>query len=101
VLLLGLSQGASLSLAIFFTVVRAPDPVTAASLSGLAQSGGYLLATTGPLAVGLLHDATGGWDVPIALLLVLCAAELAAGWLAGRDAVLPSASPAAPEPAER
>jgi CP family cyanate transporter-like MFS transporter len=101
VLLLGLSQGASLSLAILFTVVRAPDPVTAASLSALAQGGGYLLATTGPLAVGLLHDATGGWDVPIALLLVLCAAELAAGWLAGRDAVLLRASPAAPEPAER
>jgi CP family cyanate transporter-like MFS transporter len=89
VLLLGLSQGASLSLAIFFTVARSPDPVTAASLSALAQSGGYLLATTGPLAVGLLHDATRGWDVPIALLLVLCAAELVSGWLAGRDRVLP------------
>jgi MFS transporter, CP family, cyanate transporter len=97
VLLLGLSQGAALSLAIFFTVARAPDPVTAASLSALAQGGGYLLATTGPLAVGLLHAATGGWDVPIALLLVLCVAELAAGWLAGRDRVLPAA--AVPPPA--
>ena len=92
VLLLGLSQGASLGLAIFFCVARAPDPMTAASLSGLAQSGGYLLATTGPLAVGLLHAATGGWDVPVALLLVLCVAELAAGWLAGRDRVLPAAA---------
>ena len=95
VLLLGLSQGASLSLAILFTVLRSPDPMAAASLSGLAQGGGYLLATTGPLAVGLLHDTTGGWTVPIALLLVLCAAELVAGWLAGRDAVLPGPSPAA------
>ena len=101
VLLLGLSQGASLSLAIFFTVARSPDAVTAASLSGLAQSGGYLLATTGPLAVGLLHETTGGWNVPIALLLVLCVAELAAGWMAGRDAVLPRPSPAASGPAER
>jgi CP family cyanate transporter-like MFS transporter len=90
VLLLGLSQGASLSLAIFFTVARAPDPMTAASLSALAQGGGYLLATTGPLAVGLLHAATGGWGVPIMLLLVLCVAELIAGWLAGRDRVLPA-----------
>jgi MFS transporter, CP family, cyanate transporter len=101
VLLLGLSQGASLSLAILFTVLRAPDPMAAASLSALAQGGGYLLATTGPLAVGLLHDATGGWDVPIALLLVLCAAELVAGWQAGRDAVLPGPSPAAVWTAER
>jgi MFS transporter, CP family, cyanate transporter len=90
VLLLGLSQGASLSLAIFFTVARSPDAVTAASLSALAQGGGYLLATTGPLAVGLLHEATHGWNVPIALLLVLCAAELTAGWLAARDRLLPT-----------
>jgi CP family cyanate transporter-like MFS transporter len=94
VLLLGLSQGASLSLAIFFTVARAPDPIAAASLSALAQGGGYLLATTGPLAVGLLHQATGGWNVPIALLLVLCVAELVSGWLAGRDRVLPTTMPA-------
>ncbi|HLX48902.1 MAG TPA: MFS transporter [Streptosporangiaceae bacterium] len=88
-LLLGLSQGASLGLAIFFTVARAPDPLTAASLSALAQAGGYLLATAGPLTVGLLHAATGGWSVPVALLLALCAAELAAGYLAGRPKVLP------------
>ncbi len=42
---LGLGQGASLGLAIFYTVARAPDPVTAASLSGFAQSLGYLVAT--------------------------------------------------------
>jgi CP family cyanate transporter-like MFS transporter len=36
-LLLGLGQGATLGLAIFFTMARAPDPATAASLSGFAQ----------------------------------------------------------------
>jgi CP family cyanate transporter-like MFS transporter len=91
ILLLGLSQGASLGLGIFFTMARAPDPVSAASLSGLAQGWGYLLATAGPLAVGLLHASTGGWDVPVAMLLALCGAQLAAGWLAGRAQVLPLA----------
>jgi CP family cyanate transporter-like MFS transporter len=91
ILLLGLSQGATLGLAIFFTMARAPSPAAAASLSALAQGWGYLLATAGPLAVGLLHASTGGWDVPIGLLLALCAAELAAGWLAGRARVLPLA----------
>ena len=89
VLVLGLAQGAALGLAIFFTMARAPDPVSAASLSGLAQGWGYLLATAGPLAVGLLHASTGGWDVPVGMLLALCAAQLAAGWLAGRARVLP------------
>ena len=90
VLLLGVSQGASLALAIYFTMARAPDPAAAASLSGLAQSVGYLVASTGPLALGLLHSATGGWDWPFALLLVITAAELISGLLAGRHKVLPS-----------
>jgi CP family cyanate transporter-like MFS transporter len=91
ILVLGLSQGASLGLAIFFTMARAPSPAGAASLSALAQGWGYLLATLGPLAVGLLHASTGGWDLPIGMLLALCAAELAAGWLAARGRVLPLA----------
>jgi len=90
VLLLGLSQGATLALGVFFTVARSPDPLTAASLSGLSQAGGYLLATGGPLAVGLLHEATGSWNAPVILLVVVCAVELGAGWLAARDRVLPA-----------
>ena len=89
VLLLGICQGSCLGLAIFFTMARAPDPATAASLSGLAQAVGYLVASAGPLALGLLHSATGGWDVPFVVLLIITAAELGAGLLAGRHRVLP------------
>jgi len=88
--LLGVSQGACLALAIFFTIARAPNPGAAASLSGFAQSGGYLVASAGPLEVGLLHAATGSWDIPIALLLVLVVAGIAVGILAARPLVLPS-----------
>ena len=91
VLILGVSQGSCLGLAIFFTMARAPDAGVAASLSAFAQSVGYLVASAGPLEVGLLHSATGSWDIPVALLLVLCAAELAVGLLAGRPLALPSA----------
>jgi MFS transporter, CP family, cyanate transporter len=88
-LLLGLGQGASLGLAIFYTVARSPDPVTAASLSGFAQSIGYLVASTGPLLLGFLHTATGGWAIPVWVLLGVVALQLASGWLAGRDATVP------------
>ena len=67
--------------------------LAAASLSAMAQGWGYLLAALGPLAVGLLHASTGGWDVPVTLLLVLCAVELGAGWLAARGRVLPPPGP--------
>jgi CP family cyanate transporter-like MFS transporter len=88
-LLLGFGQGASLGLAIFFTMARAPDPVTAASLSGFAQSTGYLIAAAGPLTVGFLHTATGGWTVPVLALVGALALQLWAGLLAGRAVTLP------------
>ncbi len=93
VLVLGVSQGSCLGLAIFFMLARAPDAGVAASLSAFAQSVGYLVASAGPLVVGLLHSATGSWNLPVALLLVLCAAELATGLLAGRPLVLPGPAP--------
>jgi CP family cyanate transporter-like MFS transporter len=89
-LILGAAQGSSLGLGIFFTMARAPDPVTAASLSSLAQSVGYLVSAAGPLAVGFLRTATGSWTVPVVVLLVICVAELTVGLLAGRDQMVPA-----------
>jgi MFS transporter, CP family, cyanate transporter len=88
---LGLGQGATLGLAIFYTMVRAPDPATAASLSAFAQGVGYLLASAGPLTIGFLHDATGSWTLPGVVLLAVAVAELIAGWLAGRALTVPGA----------
>ena len=88
VLVLGLSQGSCLGLSIYFMMARAPDPGTAASLSAFAQSGGYLMASVGPLELGLLHTVTGGWGIPVALLLVLAAAGIGVGVLAARPIVL-------------
>ncbi|MBV9206659.1 MAG: MFS transporter [Actinobacteria bacterium] len=91
VLVLGVCQGSLLSLAIFFTMARAPDPGVAASLSGFAQAVGYLVASTGPLMVGLLHTATGSWSLPVVLLLAICGVELVVGVLAARPLLLPAA----------
>ena len=89
VLVLGLGQGSCLGLAIFFVLARAPDPGAAASLSAFAQSAGYLVASAGPLVFGLLHSATSSWNIPTALLLVLCGCGLVVGILAARPLVLP------------
>jgi MFS transporter, CP family, cyanate transporter len=93
-LVLGVGQGAALGLAIYLTQARAPDPVSAASLSSFAQGGGYLVATLGPLAFGFLHAVTGNWTVPVAALLCVFAAEFAAGFGAARARTLPVPEPA-------
>ena len=51
--------------------LRARTPAGTAALSGSTQSAGYLLAAVGPFTVGLLYEATGGWTVPLALMIAL------------------------------
>ena len=84
----GIGQGACLGLAIFLMLARAPDPGAAASLSAFAQSAGYLVASAGPLELGLLHSVTGSWTIPVAVLLVLCGCGLVVGVLAARPLML-------------
>jgi len=88
VVILGLGQGGTLSLALLMIVLRAGDDETAARLSSMAQGFGYLLAATGPLVTGLLHAATGSWTVPLLWLSALCVVELLAGLAAGRRRVV-------------
>lgn len=83
-LLLGLGTGASFPLALTVILLRSRDAAQTARLSAAAQSVGYLLAAVGPLAVGILHGAVGGWRAPLALLLALIVAQLLAGLPAGR-----------------
>jgi CP family cyanate transporter-like MFS transporter len=48
---------------------RTRDPVVTARLSGFVQPVGYLLAGLGPVAVGLIHSATGDWTLVLWLLV--------------------------------
>lgn len=82
--LLGLSQGGTIALALTFIVVRAPDARRATELSGMAQTIGYLVAGAGPLVLGAVRDATGNWTVPLVIALVVLAPELGCGLGASR-----------------
>ncbi|TDD91729.1 MFS transporter [Actinomadura rubrisoli] len=96
VLTLGLGTGSAFPLAYTLLSLRSPSPSAAARLSGMAQTGGYILAGFGPLAVGVLHSATGGWDVSLVLLLALVVPELVFGLLAARPGFV-RLGPARPE----
>lgn len=51
------------------------------ALSTVAQSAGYLLATLGPFGMGLLHNATSAWLLPLLLLLAVAVGQIAVGHL--------------------
>jgi len=68
--------------------LRTRTPAGTAALSGFVQSVGYLLAAVGPLGAGLLRDATGGWAVPLLVLVSLTVPMLVTGLLIARPRVL-------------
>ena len=83
-ILLGLGQGGTFSLALTLIVLRSRDAHVAANLSGMAQGIGYTLASLGPLAVGLVHDWTGGWTAIGWIFALLGLGAIVAGLGAGR-----------------
>lgn len=87
-IVLGLAQGAAFGLALTFIVVRSSSVVGAAQLSAMAQSLGYLLASAGPATLGLLRDVTGGFTVPMLVLVAVLAPELVCGLAASTPAVV-------------
>ena len=64
--------------------LRSRTPQGTAALSGFTQSMGYLLAAVGPFGVGLLHDATGGWTAPLAMLTALMVPQVLVGMYVAR-----------------
>lgn len=68
--------------------LRTRTPGATAALSGWTQSTGYLMAAIGPFGVGVLHESTGGWTVPLVLLACLSMPLMVVGLYAARPAYL-------------
>ncbi|MFB8146144.1 CynX/NimT family MFS transporter [Microbacterium sp. NPDC056003] len=56
----------------------------AVALSGFVQSVGYAIAALFPFGIGLIHDVTGSWTVPLLILAAVVAAAIPAGVVAAR-----------------
>ena len=85
VILCGLSSGASLGVSLSLFSLRARTHEGASALSGMAQSGGYLIAAAGPVAFGALLSTSGGWLAPLLLVGIVLVGQLVVGVLVGRD----------------
>lgn len=85
-IILGAGTGPGLILALSFMGLRASNPTTAAALSLMAQSIGYLLAAFGPVAFGFVHEHVGGWTAALLLAFALAIVQGFCGMGAGRSA---------------
>jgi CP family cyanate transporter-like MFS transporter len=89
VLVLGLGQGGALGLALILPVVRARGPHAVAALTAMSLTVGYIAAALGPWLLGAVHDAAGGWTVPLVVLLLVTVFQLAPGLPASRARSMP------------
>lgn len=87
VILLSIGMGGSISLSIAFISLRSPNSHTAAELSGMSQSAGYLLAAIGPVITGFIYDLTLSWTIPIILFIGLIVILAICGMFAGKGFV--------------
>ncbi len=88
VILIGLGQGATFPLSLMFMALRASNVSVTGELSAMSQGFGYLMAASGTLLVGVVHDVTGSWGAVVTLLLVVTVVQGVAGWIAGRAGVV-------------
>lgn len=83
-LLLG-AGGGTFPLAMLIVVIRARSHAALTALSAFAQSTAYLFAMLGPFFIGFLHDATGGWEIPISVMIAAVGAMIVFGLLGTRQ----------------
>lgn len=84
IVLLGFACGTSFSLAVMFFALRSRNTQMTSELSGMAQSMGYLLAAAGPSLFGWIHDISGGWKLPLYLLLIVAVLTVIFAFKSGR-----------------
>ena len=68
--------------------LRSRTPEGTVALSGFTQGVGYALGALGPLLVGVLHELSGGWTVPLAFLLLTLVVIAVAGRVVARPRML-------------
>lgn len=84
-ILLGLAGGASFGMCMMFFSVRARNAYEAAELSGFGQSLGYLLAATGPVLYGFVHDQAGSFHKANILYIVVALLVFIFSYISAKD----------------
>ncbi len=85
---LGFCSGSVFILGLSFISLRTHHSMQAASLSGMAQCVGYLLAAPGPIIAGSLHSYFNSWTPVIWLCAVVSLLCAVFGYLGGRNIMI-------------
>ncbi|SMH39660.1 MFS transporter, CP family, cyanate transporter [Rathayibacter oskolensis] len=78
----GIAQGGGFTVVFVLVVRLSQSDAHASRLSATVQGIGYAVAATAPTVLGVAHDASGGWDAPLAVVLGATCSFLLFGVLA-------------------
>ncbi|TEW54878.1 MFS transporter [Psychromonas sp. RZ22] len=87
-IILGFCSGAIFILGMSYISLRTHHSLQAASLSGMAQCVGYLLAAVGPMFAGTLHTYFASWAPVLWLCAIASLISGIFGYLGGRNIML-------------
>lgn len=91
VALFGLGGGTVFPLVLTLLGLRARTDAGAIALSGWVQSLGYAIIAAVPLSLGILHEMTGSWDLPLIVLIVISLTAAPAGFILARTTTIEDA----------
>jgi CP family cyanate transporter-like MFS transporter len=81
----GAAQGGGLTVIFALVVRKARDAAENRRMSALVQGGGYTVAATGPFVLGVVHEASGEWTAPLAVVIGSILVLTVAGLLSSRE----------------
>ncbi|MGS0828348.1 MFS transporter [Shewanella sp. 0m-8] len=87
-MLFGFGAGGGFILALALISLRTASAHQAATLSGMAQFLGYLLAATGPMIIGELHEQTASWQLPLIICAICAVLWGGVAFLAAKDELI-------------
>lgn len=76
--------GVMFPLALVLISIRSRTPESAVALSSFVQSAGYVIAAGFPLVVGVLHEVSQSWTVPLLVIAGVLVISIPFGVIAGR-----------------
>ncbi|MDO4641031.1 MAG: MFS transporter [Neisseria sp.] len=88
----GAGVSGTFTLCLLLFIRRTDSIAEAATLSGMAQTVGYLIAATGPVGAGWLFAQTQSWDAGLAIMTLLMLVKCGCGWYCARPISLREAA---------
>lgn len=84
----GFCSGTCVSFSMALFGFHTSNGSSASRLSGVAQAGGYLIAASGPVALGKIFELSGDWTAPMMILTAAAVFLIFAGRIVGREEII-------------